>query len=104
MNLFRTKYSAHKTKYCASTQYSYILVKLEYEENVMNMPQVQILAGTRQKSSLQNFQTGSATAQPSVQWAQWTYSLGLKVGYSPTIQCSPNKLSVTDRDNPFFAK
>jgi hypothetical protein len=109
MNLFRTKYLAHKTKYFASTQYSYIFVKLEYVETILTMPQAQnskaqILTGARQKSPLQNFQTGSATSPASCSLGPQTLFLGHKVGYSPTIQCSPNKPSDTDRCNPFFVQ
>jgi len=57
----KNQYSAHKTKYSESNQYSYISVKLEYAETTVAMPHAQILVGAREKIPLQNFQTGFAT-------------------------------------------
>jgi hypothetical protein len=96
----KNQYSAHKTKYFESNQYSYISVKLEYVETIVTMPHGQILVGAREKFPLQNFQTDSATNPASCSMGTQTISPRHKVDYSSSIQCSSYKPSGIAWDNP----
>ena len=96
----KNEYSALKAKYSESYQYFYTPVKLEYVETTVTMPHAQIPVGAREKFPLQNFQNDSATNPASCSIGTQTLSLGHKVCYSPSIQCSPYKPSDIDWDNP----